>query len=104
MTETRAFFPPRSRLLVGVVLLLATSGLTWGKWYSLKGPLETLAWYDQNRSPGDSLAYASALYHASYAKADQRGRWGPTGYATLGLIGVIIAGSLIASSRSRRTA
>jgi hypothetical protein len=101
--EKRAFFPARSRLLVGGILFLVTLGLTWGRWDSIKGPLEDLAWLEQHRSPGDSLAYASAMYHASYARAAQQNRWRLSGYATLGIIGLVVAGGLIASSRFRRT-
>lgn len=103
MSETRAFFPPRSRLLVGIVLLIVTAGLTFGYRYSLRGPLQTLEWFKAHRAPGDSLAYASAAYHASHAQAAQANRWRPTGYATLGLAGILVSLGLIASSRSRRT-
>ena len=100
----RPFFPPRSRLLLGIVLLVIAVGLTWAQWYSLQGPMETLAWFEKNRAPGDSLAYASTLYHASHAQATHANRWSPTGYLTLGVIGVVVALTLIASSSVGRVA
>lgn len=104
MNEEHAFFPARSRLLVGIALLLVTLGVTWGKWYSIKGPLDDLAWFEQHRTPGDSMAYASALYHAAYAKAAYRNRWAPAGYGTLGVIGIVFSAGLLWSSRRRHTA
>jgi hypothetical protein len=53
--------------------------------------------------PGDSAAYASALYHATHARVAHEARWEITGYATLGLVGVVIALGLIGSSRLGRS-
>ena len=104
MLREPEFFPAKSRLLVGVLLLFVAPALTLGQWYATKGPLETLAWFEQHRSPGDSVAYASALYHGTHARATQANRWRPTGYVTLGLVATIVAVGLLLSSRHRRTA
>src|SRR5688500_3545 len=100
----KEFFPAKSRLVIGVVVMVVTLGLSFGRWYSAKGPLETLAWFEQHRGPGDSLAYASAIYHATHARAVHDNRWRPTGYATLGLVGTAIGLALIVSARRRHTA
>jgi ABC-type multidrug transport system permease subunit len=101
MKESRPFFPPSSRILVGVVIIAASAMLTYGKTRSVQGPIETLAWFTANGSPGDSIAYASAVYHAAHASNSYRGRWGPTGYMTLGVAGVVF-GALLALSALRR--
>jgi len=103
MKDKRAFFPARSRLLLGFAFLLVASGLASGQWYSVRGPLQDLAWFEEHRAPGDSVAYASALYHASYARAIHARRWSPTGYATLGLAGALVGAALIVSSFVHRT-
>ncbi len=88
--------------ILGIVLVLASPGLSLGQWYSERSPLETLAWFEQNRSPGDSAGYASALYHASYARASVANRWHPLGYGTLGVAGTLLGIALIGFARKRR--
>jgi hypothetical protein len=93
-----------ARRILGVILLLAAPAVAFGVWYSARGPLTTLAWFEQHRNPADSAAYASALYHASHARATQANRWHVTGYATLSLVGALAGVGLILSGSYRRTA
>jgi len=93
-----------ARRALGVILLLAAPALAFGVWYSARGPLSTLAWFEQHRTPADSAAYASALYHASHARATEANRWHLTGYATVGLVGTLAGVCLILSGSSRRAA
>lgn len=102
MTDN-TFFPPQSRVVLGLVVVLVSGLLAFLRWYSVKGPLETLAWVEQHRAPGDSATYASALYHASHAQAAHKSRWSATGYAAHGVAGAVIGLTLILSARSRRT-
>jgi hypothetical protein len=97
------FFPPKDRVLIGAILLVVASLFIYGSWWSLNGPLETLARLETHRFRGDSAEYASALYHASHAKATQAARWSPTGYATLGTLGIIVSLGLILSARRWRS-
>jgi hypothetical protein len=101
MADKRPFFPPSSRVLVGVAIILASVGLTYGQSRAVEGPIEDLLWVTENRSLGDSAQYASAAYHAAYASESYRRRWGPTGYMTLGTAGVLF-GALLALSALRR--
>jgi hypothetical protein len=104
MDSNRPFFPPSSRLLVGIVLVLVAIGLAFGHWhYRVKAPLQTLAWFDEHRAPGDSLVYSSAVYHAAHAQASYATRWGLTGYASLGTLGALAGIALILSTWRRRT-
>lgn len=75
--------------------MLASPALSILKWQSNKGPLETLAWYEQHRNPGDSIVYASAVYHAGHARASNMNRWSPSGYATLGIAGTLVGLALL---------
>lgn len=93
-----------ARRVLGAILLLAAPALALGVWYSARGPLTTLAWLEEHRTPADSAAYASALYHASHARATEANRWHLTGYATLGLIGTLAGACLLLSGSYRRTA
>jgi hypothetical protein len=92
----------RLAAMLGVLLVLASPALALGQWYSIRGPLKTLAWFDDHRAPGDSVAYASALYHAGHARASIAGQWQPTGYATLGAAGTLIGVALLGVSARRR--
>lgn len=103
MVESRSS-AMRARSIVGVLFVLVSPTLALGAWHSANGPLETLAWFDAHRTPGDSIAYASAIYHASHARASHANRWRPTGYATLGLAGTLIGAALLLSIGYRRTA
>jgi hypothetical protein len=103
MDTKRPFFPPSSRLLVGIALVLVATGLAVAQWhYRVRGPLQTLAWFDAHRSPGDSLVYASAAYHAAHAQGSYSNRWRLTGYATLGTMGTLVGIGLILSGWRRR--
>jgi len=96
-------FGPRSRRLLGLILLVVSTGLAFGAWYSANRPLKELAWIEDHRSPADSLAYGSAVYHATHARATHANRWRLNGYATLGALGTLLGIGLLVSSRSRRT-
>ena len=98
MADKRPFFPPASRVLVGVAVIAASAMLTIGKAQSIAAPMETLAWVTEHRSPGDSAVYASAAYHAAYASEDYRTRWKPTGYMTLGTVGGVLGLALVLSA------
>lgn len=98
MTERRPFFPPASRALVGIAMIVASIGLSYGQARSLEGPIEALDWMTQNRSPGDSAVYANAAYHAAYASEIFRRRWTATGYMTLGTAGVVFGLALALSA------
>lgn len=87
--------------ILGVVLVLSSPALGLAQWYSNRAPLRTLDWYLNNRSPGDSAAYASALYHASFARASESARWHLSGYATLATAGTAL-GIVLLALRSRR--
>jgi hypothetical protein len=95
-----AFFPPRSRVLVGIMVIIITSGLTYGQWYSTRAPIQAIEWMDRNRSPGDSLAYANAVYHASHARYVLANRWKATGYASTGIAGALL-GLIFSALRHR---
>ncbi|HYC50155.1 MAG TPA: hypothetical protein VEB19_03505 [Gemmatimonadaceae bacterium] len=97
---TAEFFPPRSRILVGIAIVLVSAGLTYGRWYAAEQPIRTLRYFEANRSPGDSAGYASALYHASPALREHANRWTPLGYGTTGIIGILFgAGMLVTALR-----
>lgn len=102
MPPKAEFFPPSSRVLLGVVFLVVFPALAIYRWYGAKGPIETREWFEQHRSPGDSAAYASAVYHASHARATHAARWHPTGYATMGVAGTLAGAALVLSARRRR--
>ena len=87
--------------VVPVLIFLPAITVLAGTAAERMGPLETLAWFEQNRGPADSAAYASALYHASHAQAANANRWKPTGYATTAILGAVIGLALIASARRR---
>ncbi len=102
MTPPKApFFPSRSRVLVGGLILVAALGLTWGKWYSTRETLQVLEWFEQNATPRDSVGYSNALYHATWAQAEQDNRWGLGGYFMTGTIVAVIGASLMWSARRR---
>lgn len=87
-----------------MVLLLAGPALAVAQWNSNRAPLAALAFIEQNRSPGDSAMYASAVYHGAHARASNDSRWRLTGYATLGVIAAVVGTTLLLASRSPRSA
>ena len=87
--------------IVGLVLAIASPALAFGQWYNNRSSVSTLRWVEQHRSPGDSAAYASALYHAGPAQASDDDRWHLTGYATLGVLGTALGLALLLAARSR---
>jgi hypothetical protein len=91
-------------MIAGLVLAIASPALGFGQWYSNRSPLATLAWVEEHRSPGDSATFASATYHAAYARASNNARWHLTGYSTLGVLGTVLGLALLGMARSRRTA
>lgn len=96
----RPFFPPSSRILVGLMILLLAPGLSYVRWhFQVREPLQTIARIEQNRQPGDSAVYADALYHASHARALQGRKWSLGGYATIGLVGTLVGLALVMSAR-----
>jgi hypothetical protein len=68
---------------------------------SVNGSLETFRWAEQNRGPGDSAQYASALYHAAAAQGVYAGRWGLTGYMTMGTVATVFGAGLALSALFR---
>lgn len=92
----------QSRVVLGVLVLLLSALITLSRWYVTRGPLETLAWAETHRAPGDSAAYASALYHAAHAQAARDGRWNADGFATQGVAGTLFGLALILTGRRRR--
>lgn len=90
------------RRVLGMTLIIAAPLLAFGVWNSTRVPLAAFAQMQKHRTPGDSLAYASAAYHAGHALATQTNRWHPMGYATLGVLGTIIGAALLYSGLSRR--
>ena len=92
------------RRILGLLLLLASPMLAFGARYSAQESLTSLARIEQHRTPADSLVYASAVYHASHARALEANRWRASGYATLGLAGTVAGLGLLVSSLFRRTA
>ena len=92
----------RLGVAIGIVLLIASPALSLGQWYSNRAPLKTLAWFEQHRSSGDSRAFASAVYHAGYAKASNDRRWHFSGYATQGVAGTLVGLALVLAARPRR--
>lgn len=104
MSHVRSTDGRRLAMVTGLLLVLVSPALALGQWYSTRGPLQTIAWFDQHRSPRDSAAYASALYHAGHAQATHARRWNLTGYATLGVAGTLVGLALLFGARQRRTA
>ena len=85
----------QNRILLGVVVLIVGLGMSAARWYSTRGPLETLAWVEKNRTPSDSAMYASALYHATYAQQTLQTKWSAGGFATHAVIATIIGLALL---------
>ena len=104
MTTTNRETLSKLAAMFGLLLVLASPGLSLGQWYSERSPLETLAWFEQNRAPGDSAGHASAVYHAAHARASVANRWKPTGYGTLGVIGTLAGIGFLFAGRRRRDA
>ena len=103
MVGPRPFFPPRSRVLVGAMIAIISVVVWYASAAGVRAPIETFRWFEQNRSPNDSAAYASALYHASAAQGIYAGRWGLAGYMTLGVFGVAAGAVVALSALWRRT-
>lgn len=102
--STREFFPRQSRLLIGALVLLVGLSVSFGRWYATRAPLEELAQVEQHRTQQDSATYASAMYHASHARAIRASRWSLAGYATHGVVAAVLGVALLLSGRSRRRA
>ena len=92
------------RRILGLLLLLASPMLALGARYSAQESLTSLARMERHRTPADSLAYASASYHASHARAREANRWHASGYATLGVAGTVVGLGLLVSGLFRRSA
>jgi hypothetical protein len=97
MSDKRPFFPPSSRVLVGVAMLVTSLGLTYAFSRTIEGPIQDLDWVTTHRSPGDSAIYASAAYHAAYASQSFQDRWKVTGYMTIGTVVAVFGGALALS-------
>jgi hypothetical protein len=105
MADKRPFFPPRSRVLVGAMIAIISGVLCYLQVAQVREQLATLRWVEANRAQGqqaDSALYASALYHASFAQGTYAGRWGLTGYMTLGVFGVAAGAAVALSALWRR--
>jgi hypothetical protein len=87
---------------LGLILVLFSpiGALAW--WRVNQQPLEVLAQVERRRGILDSATIASAMYHASHARAALATRWHPTGFATLAVLGAIAGLTLIYFSRTRR--
>jgi len=89
----------RVAFILGVVLLIAAPALSVGVWYSTRSPRQAFEAAARERTPGDSLAYASSAYHASHAEATLAARWSWNGFATLGVAGFLLGAALLLYSR-----
>lgn len=85
----------RFRRTLGLVLLIGAPLLAFGTWNATRQPLEVFALAQRNRAQLDSATYASAAYHAAFARATQANRWHLTGYATLGVLGTLVGAGLV---------
>lgn len=94
----RPFFGRSQRLMLAVLVLAAGPALALGRWHSTREPLRALAYAEAHRTVNDSAAYASAIYHASYARQARDARWSFSGYATHATLGGILVLALVVSA------
>ena len=83
--------------------MLGAVGLAYGQSRATEGPIRELVRLTENRTPGDSVIYANAAYHAAHASESYRKRWGPTGYMTLGTGFVLLGAALVLSAMLPRS-
>lgn len=83
---------PRARTTLGVLLLLASAGLTVLRARAVAEPLETLPRVSQMHREGRASggALANAQYHAGHARRAFEERWSLAGYATQGILGGVL--------------
>jgi hypothetical protein len=91
-------------MLIGVAIVIVAVGMGAMKHASVREPLQTFEWMKANRSPRDSAAFASAMYHAGYARREYDARWSATGYATIGVAVAVCGLVLVASGVTARRA
>jgi hypothetical protein len=93
----------RTLRVIGIILVIAAPGLAFGSWYSTRQPLEMLAWSEANRARIPAEAYGSAVYMAAHAQRTLDEKWTLTGFATLGITGLLVGvGCLWLAQRSNR--
>ena len=99
LTEIR-----RGLRVIGVIMLIAAPGLSIGSVWSRQRQIKEME--DQMFLPttlNDPAIRESMTYHLSHLQADEAMKWGPTGDATMGVIGTIAGVVVIAFALRRRT-
>ena len=73
----------------GIVLLLAAPTMAYAAWEGNQQNIAVLQQMEHTklRDRVDSANYASALYHGSYSRSSEAGRWKPGGYASNAVAG-----------------
>jgi hypothetical protein len=89
--------PERARLarVLGIVLVIAAPAMTFLAWQSTQQPIEVQAMAERMKGSLPADQYASALYHGSLAHQSLNDKWKPTGFATLGTIGLLLGCGLL---------
>ena len=89
--------------VLGVVLVICAPVATYRVWDGNRLNLAVLQDMQSRplRDKTDSAMYASAVYHATPARASEVGRWGLTGYVTLGVFGTVVGIGLVVFSHRR---
>ena len=81
--------------ILGLVLVLASPSLMLATRRTNKAQIDQMMDALKRHQAGDTTGFASVAYHASYALESEGTRWHPTGYMTLGTLGVVLGVSLI---------
>ena len=108
MNESRLTELAAVRRLVAVVLLIASPGIAYLQWDNATDAIATLRQIQQSvptpLTRTDSETVSSAAYHAAHATETMDGRWGLTGFMTLGALGFALGTTLMAWPWLRRKA
>ncbi|MDB4905962.1 MAG: hypothetical protein JWO05_746 [Gemmatimonadetes bacterium] len=89
------------RRIAGLVLLIAAPALAWGSWNQANRDIAFADAVPPRRNHADSLMFEYSAYHAARGRIAHAERWHPTGYATLGLLGVLVGAWFVWPRRKR---
>jgi hypothetical protein len=95
----------RTRVALGVLILIAALGVTWMRASVAQDALHTLTDVTRLHREGQTTdrILANATYHAAHAQRTVDNRWTLTGYATHGVIGSALGLALLLVRRRRGT-